>query len=83
VVSLSESDMPPECAQQVDALEELLEQSHSAELSQTDSIGSNTKISGSTGRCCQTAFLVRVHNRCHNSYFPGSQQGFPECVSCS
>src|SRR5581483_6018177 len=47
VVSLHESNMPPERTLQADALEELLDQSHSAELSQANSIGSNAKISGS------------------------------------
>jgi hypothetical protein len=77
-VSLSESDMPPERALQLDALEELLDQRHSAELSQADSIGSSTKISGSTGHCCQAAFLMRVHNKGQNSHLRGFQQGFLE-----
>ncbi len=78
VVPLSESDMPPECALQVDALEELLDQSHAAELRQADPVGSNAKISRSTGHCCQTALLVGFHNKDQNSRLLGSQQGFLE-----
>src|SRR5947209_14275889 len=81
VVALSESNVPPERALQVDALEELLDQSHSAELGQADSIGSNAKISRSTGHCCQTAFLMRIHNKGQDSQVRGCQQGFLQC-SC-
>src|SRR3989449_2159846 len=56
VVSLSESDMPPERALQLDAVEELLDQSHSAELSQADPVGSHSQISRSPAHCCRTAF---------------------------
>ena len=55
--------MPPERALQVDTLEELLDQSHAAELSQADSIGSNAKIPGSTGHCSQTPLLVSFRYR--------------------
>ncbi len=41
VVSLSESELPPERALQLDAPEELLAQNHSAELSQADPVGSH------------------------------------------
>ena len=63
VVALSESDMPLQCALQMDALEELLDQSYSAELSQADSIGGNAKILGSSTHCCRTAFLVKLCNK--------------------
>jgi len=56
VVSLSESDLPPERALQLDALEELLDQSHAAELSQADPVGNHPQISRSTGHCCRTAY---------------------------
>jgi hypothetical protein len=78
VVSRSESNMTPEGALQVDALEEWLEQSHSAELSQTDSLGSNAKISDPTAHCCRTAFSMTLYHHDPNSYFRGSQQGFPK-----
>jgi hypothetical protein len=60
--------MPPERALQMDALEELLDQSHPAELSQADSIGGNAKISRSTAHCCQTALLVTFYNKGQNSH---------------
>jgi hypothetical protein len=82
VVALSKSNMPPERALQVDALEELLDQSHCVELSQADSMGGNAKISRSMGHCCPTAFLMRVHNKGQDSYFRGTQQAFLE-FSCS
>ena len=56
VVSLSESDMPPERALQLDALEELLDQIHAAELGQADPVGSHSLISRSTAHCSGTDF---------------------------
>ena len=82
VVALSESDMPPERALQMDPPEELLDQSHAAELNQADSIGGNAKISGSTAHCCRTALLMKVCNRSQNSYFRGSQQAFLKLSWC-
>ena len=76
VVSLSESDVPPERALQVDALEELLDQSHSAELGQANPIGSNAKIARSTRHCCQTAFLMRVHNKAKIGLIEASSKHF-------
>jgi hypothetical protein len=74
--------MPPEGTLQMNALEELLDQGHTAELRQPDAIGGYTKISGSTGHCCQTTFLMRVHNKGQNSHFRGSQQAFLGFSKC-
>ncbi len=56
--ALSEAEMLPERALQVDPLEELLDQSHTPELGEVDSVGGDAKISRSTAHCCRTALLV-------------------------
>jgi hypothetical protein len=62
----------------MNTLEKFLDQSHTTELSQADSIGGNAKISGSSAHCCRTAFLMKVCNKEQNSHFRGSQQAFPQ-----
>jgi len=51
-VSLSESDLPPERTLQLNALEELLKQNHSTELTQADAVSRHPQISRSTAHCC-------------------------------
>ena len=78
VVSRSESDLSPERALQLDALEELLEQSQPAELTQADRIGSHSQISTSPAHCCRTAFLMKLYNIGQDSRLRGFRQGFQD-----
>src|SRR6266849_5859236 len=76
VVSLSESDLPPERARQLEALEEGLKQSRSAELSQADPVGSHSQISRSPAHYCRTTFAMRLRNECQDSHLRGFRQEF-------
>ena len=51
VISLSESDMSPEDALQLDALEGLLEQNYFAERSKITHVGRHPQNSSSTAHC--------------------------------
>jgi hypothetical protein len=68
--------MPPERALQLDALEELLDQSHSSELSQADPVGSHSQISRSTAHCCRSAFLMTLYNKAKIAIFEAFGKDF-------
>lgn len=83
VVPLGEPDMSPKRTLQADPLEELLDQSDSAELRKADGVGGNSEFSGSTGQCCQPSLLVMFHNTGQNTLLRRLLQAFQDFSSCS